>query len=168
MTTTPTKEMRVSEHEQPAMPPSAPEPHPKLRDLDVLEGEWRLEGRDSSGEQFTGTVRRRWLPGRFFLEQQMRIDGQQHDGTEYIGYDFAAESLRSMFFSNEGPGPFCSFALEYFWEITGDQLTIWHGYKNSPAKFTGTIDRDAGVVHGHWEWPGGGYEATATRVPADE
>ena len=94
MTTTSTKEMKVSE--EPAMPPSAPEPHPKLRDLDVLEGEWRLEGRDSSGEPFTGTVRRRWSAGRFFLEQQMRIDGQQHEGTEYIGYDFAAESLRSM------------------------------------------------------------------------
>ena len=65
----------------------------------MLEGEWRLEGRDSSGAPFTGTVRRRWLPGRFFLEQQMRIDGQQHEGTEYIGYDFAAESLRSMCFS---------------------------------------------------------------------
>jgi hypothetical protein len=40
----------------------------------------------------------------------MRIDGQQPERTEY---DFAAESLRSMLFFDEGPGPFCSFALEW-------------------------------------------------------
>ena len=136
-----------------------------LRLLDVLEGTWRLEGRDaSSGETFTGTVIRRWLPGGFFLTQQTQMDGEQHEGTEYIGYDFAAKSLRSMLFSNEGPGPFCSFALEYIWEIDGDELTIWHGAKDSAAKFTGAIDRDARTVSGRWEWPGGGYEAVTTRI----
>ena len=94
----------------------------------------------------------------------MTVDGEDHAGAEYIGYDFAAQTLRSMFFSNEGPGPFCTFALEYIWDISGDQLTIWHGFKDSPAKFTGTIDREARVVHGRWEWPGGGYEATTRRT----
>ena len=151
----------MAEQQQPA----APEPHPKLRDLDVLEGTWQLEGQDlNSGEPFTGTITRRWLPGGFFLEQQMTVDGEDHAGAEYIGYDFAAQTLRSMFFSNEGPGPFCTFALEYIWDISGDQLTIWHGFKDSPAKFTGTIDREARVVHGRWEWPGGGYEATTRRT----
>jgi hypothetical protein len=155
--------MTVTE-QQPVMP-TTPTPHPKLRDLDVLVGDWRLEGRDLvSGEPFSGSMRRRWLPGGFFLEQQMIVDGEQPEGSEYIGYDSAAASLRSMLFSGEGPGPFCPFALEYFWDITGDRLTIWHGYKDSPAKFTGTIDSVAGVVHGRWEWPGGGYEATATRT----
>lgn len=153
----------MTQTEQVTMP-SAPEPHPVLRELDVLEGEWRLEGRDlTSGEPFTGTVWRRWLPGGFFLEQQTCMDGQQPEGNEYIGYDSAAGSLRSMLFSGEGPGPFCSYALEYFWDIDGDRLTIWHGYRNSPAAFTGTIDRAAGVVRGRWEWPGGGYEVTAER-----
>lgn len=146
-------------------PPQAPVPHPRLRDLDVLEGAWRLEGRDpSSGETFTGTVTRAWLPGGFFLTQTTEIDGHPQVGTEYIGYDSAAGALRSMLFSDEGPGPFCPFALEYFWEVAGDELTIWHGYRDSPARFHGTIDRDAGVVSGAWEWPGGGYEATTTRT----
>jgi hypothetical protein len=145
--------------------PSAPPPHPKLRELDVLAGTWRLEGHDlDGGAPFTGTVTRRWLPGGHFLVQEMRIDGQEHAGAEYIGYDHAQETLRSMFFSNEGPGPFCSFALEYFWQVEGDALTIWHGSKDSPARFSGRIDRDAGTVEGRWEWPGGGYVATATRM----
>lgn len=145
--------------------PQAPAPHSRLRDLDVLEGTWRLEGSDpASGEALIGTVIRCWLPGGYFMTQETYVDGKPHEGLEYIGYDSATESLRSMLFSGEGPGPFCSFALEYFWDITGDELTIWHGFKESPAKFTGTIDRDAGIVHGAWEWPGGGYEATATRT----
>ena len=36
-------------------PPKAPEPHPKLRELDVLEGTWRLVGHDLDGSSpFTG------------------------------------------------------------------------------------------------------------------
>ena len=56
-------------------------------------------------------------------------------------------------------------ALEYIWQIEDDRLTIWHGYKDSPAQFTGTIDSGRGVVSGRWEWPGGGYEAITTRQP---
>lgn len=151
---------------EPTGPPRTPEPHPKLRDLDVLEGTWRLTGRDlASGEEtFTGTVTRRWLPGGYFMTQESQPDGHPHEGLEYIGYDSATDSLRSMLFGGEGPGPFCSYALEYFWDITGDQLTIWHGFKDSPARFSGTIDRAAGVIDGAWEWPGGGYKATATRT----
>jgi hypothetical protein len=145
--------------------PQAPAPHPRLRDLEVLEGTWRLESRDpASGETSTATIIREWLPGGYFMTQRTETEGQPQVGMEYIGYDAATDSLRSMLFSGGGPGPFCSFALEYFWDITGDQLTIWHGFKDSPAKFTGSIDRDARVVHGRWEWPGGGYEATTTRL----
>jgi hypothetical protein len=145
--------------------PEAPVPHPSLRELDVLEGSWRLEGCDLDGaNRFTGILTRRWLPGGHFLVQEMSVDGQEHAGTEYIGYDRVAGSLRSMLFSDEGPGPFCSFALEYYWQIEGDDLTIWHGEVGSPARFTGTIDRASGVVDGRWEWPGGGYRATSTRI----
>ncbi len=145
--------------------PQAPEPHPRLRDLDVLEGRWRLESRDpASGETSTSTIIREWLPGGYFMTQRTETEGHPQDGMEYIGYDATTDSLRSMLFSGGGPGPFCPFALEYFWEIDGDALRIWHGYRDSPAMFTGTIDRRARTVTGAWEWPGGGYEATATRV----
>lgn len=95
------------------------------------------------------------------MTQQTRTDGRP-DGTEYIGCDSAADSLRSMLFSSEGSGPFCPFALEYFWSIQGDELTIWHGCTDSPARFVGTIDRNARTIRGAWEWPGGGYEVIAT------
>ena len=88
-----------------------------------------------------------------------------NSGARYIRTSpVQAETLRSMLFSDEGPGPFCPFALEYIWEISDDRLTIWHGFKDSPAKFAGTIDRTARTIRGSWEWPGGGYEAVTTRI----
>jgi hypothetical protein len=157
----------MTEQQQPAASgPTAPQPHPRLRELEVLVGTWDLTGHDlDGGSAFTGTVTRRWLPGGYFLVQEMRIDNEDSAGAEYIGYDFAQDSLRSMFFSTEGPGPFCPFALEYVWQIDDDTLTIWHGERDSPARFTGHIDRGAGIIDGQWEWPGGGYHATATRQP---
>ncbi len=144
--------------------PRTPDPHPALRELDVLVGTWRLEGRDlTSGAPFSGTVTRRWLPGGHFLVQETRTDGEEPEGLEYIGYDRAQDTLRSLLFGSEGPGPFCAFALEYVWQVEGDELIVWHGVRDSPARFKGTIDRDAGVVTGRWEWPGGGYEVTSTR-----
>ena len=157
--------MTQTEHTDQASGPVAPPPHPKLRELDVLAGTWRLEGHDlEGGSPFTGRVTRRWLPGGHFLVQQMTIDGDEQHGAEYIGYDHSQQTLRSMFFSNGGPGAFCSCALEYFWQSEGDDLTIWHGFKDSPARCIGRIDRDAGTIEGRWEWPGGGYQATATRL----
>ncbi len=54
-----------TEHTDQARGPSAPQPHPKLRELDVLEGTWRLDGHDLDGSApFTGKVTRRsCLPG---------------------------------------------------------------------------------------------------------
>jgi hypothetical protein len=83
---------------EPSAPPAAPEPYPRLRDLDVLVGTWRVEGRDVvSGEAWTETVTRRWLPGGYCLQQQMRREGvDDEEGGEYIGYDSVADGLRSM------------------------------------------------------------------------
>ncbi len=123
-----------TDHVDQASGPRAPQPHPRLRELDVLEGTWRLEGHDLDGSSpFTGTVTRRWLPGGHFLLQQTTMEGDEHEGAEYIGYDHAQQVLRSMFFSNEGPGPFCPFALEYVWQVQGDDLTIWHGFRRLPG-----------------------------------
>lgn len=145
--------------------PRTPDPHEQLHHLDVLVGAWSLEGCDLDGSSpFTGTTTRRWMPGSHFLIQEMQTESQEHQSIEYIGYDHQRGEIRSMLFGEEGPGPFCSFALEYVWDLDGDHLTIWHGDRGSPAYFTGEIDQAGGIVAGRWEWPGGGYLATATRL----
>jgi hypothetical protein len=98
------------------------------------------------------------------MTQTTQMDGQPLEGLEHIGYDASCGELGSMLFGAEGPGPFCSFALDYVWQLDGAELTISHGFRDSPAKFHGAVDPGAGVITGAWEWPGGGYEVTATRT----
>jgi hypothetical protein len=61
------------------------------------------------------------------------------------------------------PGTIC----EYAWEVGDDTLTIWGGYVGSPASFKGTFSADGNSNTGCWEWPGGGYESTMTRVASE-
>ncbi len=54
--------------------------------------------------------------------------------------------------------------FEYVWEVGDDTLTIWGGHKGSAAAFKGKWSSDRNTITGRWEWPGGGYETTSTRV----
>jgi hypothetical protein len=145
------------------------EPNQALRRLDFLVGEWRLEGRDAgSGDPITGRLRFDWMDGGFYLVQQVDIDyaGRPVHGIEYIGHQESSGTLRSYFFSNEGPGPFGDVAIEYVYEPEDDALTIWGGDVGSPAHFRGQITEDRSTITGRWEWPGGGYRATMRRMSA--
>jgi hypothetical protein len=143
------------------------QPNPALKRLDVMVGTWDLKGRESGPDgEILGQMTFEWMEGGFYLVQRVDIDyvGRKIKGAEYIGYDDSNKNLKSYFFSNEGPGPFGGVALEYVWEVGDDTLTIWGGFVGSPASFKGKFSDDHNTVAGRWEWPGGGYEATMTRV----
>ena len=80
-------------------------------------------------------------------------------GVEYIGYDEKSGHLKTHVFGNLGPDP-----LEYTWEIGEDPFTNWFGAVGSPSHYKGKFSEDRNTITGAWEWPGGGYEATMTRV----
>jgi hypothetical protein len=144
-----------------------PEPNAALKRLDVMVGRWDLGGREAGSDgDVNGRLSFEWMDGGFYLVQQVEVDyaGRKVDGVEYVGYDEASESLRSYFFSNEGPGPFGGIAIEYVWEVDDTTLTIWGGEVGSPANFKGTFSDDRKMISGRWEWPGGGYSATLTRA----
>jgi hypothetical protein len=98
------------------------------------------------------------MGGGSYLVQRVDIHhiGREIKGVEYIGYDPSGETLKSYFFSNQGPGPFGGVALGYVWEVGDDTLTIWGGVIGSPANFKGTFNNDHNIIAGRWEWPGGG------------
>ena len=54
--------------------------------------------------------------------------------------------------------------LEYVYEVEGDTLTIWGGEWGSPAYYRGILSKDGTTLTGAWHYPGGGYEATSTRI----
>ena len=143
------------------------EPNPALRALDVLVGTWQITGRESGPEgEIHGQSRYEWMEGGFYLVQHVDMDhvGHHIKGIEYIGHDPAADNLRSYFFGTDAPGPFGGVALEYVYEVTDETLTIWGGEVGSPAAYKGRFVNGRDTVAGAWEWPGGGYEATMTRV----
>jgi hypothetical protein len=134
--------------------------------LDKLIGTWDLSGRESGpyGE-IHGRVRFEWMEGGYFLIQHVDIDhiGHHVKGMEIIGYErnFGSgpgQDCVSHFFSTEGD------TLVYIYDVTDDDLTIWGGERGSPAFFKGRFSPDKRTITGAWQWPGGGYEATLTRV----
>jgi hypothetical protein len=129
-----------------------------LHSLDRLVGTWAVEGPGT-----TGTIRYSWFEDEAFLVQtiDMVADGAVTRGVEYIGWDPESATLRSHYFGSSGE------ILEYTYDLTGDTLTIWFGGTDSPAKFVGTFDATGNRNTGGWQWPGGGYESTMTRIEED-
>lgn len=140
--------------------PESRQPNPALKSLDRLTGTWRV-----SGPEIEGRVSFEWLEGGYFFVQHFDLDynGHKIKGIEIIGYgrDWSgtpSEDCTSHMFDNEGN------AFTYTWDITGDTLTIWGGQRGSPDYFKGEFSEDGNQVAGGWVWPGGGYEATMTRL----
>lgn len=125
-------------------------PSEKLKALDRLVGTWELSG-DSSG-----TVTYRWMEGGLFLVQDIDITvfGQSVKAVEYIGHlrpfgEAPSADLHSRAYDTQGN------TLDYVYELEGDTLTIWGGFKGAPAYFRGAFT-DADTNEGAWVYPGGG------------
>ena len=137
-----------------------PTPDPALRRLDILVGTWNVAG------EAQGQVRYEWMEGGFFLLQHVDLEhsGRRNKGFEVIGRErlFGASEpsadIKSRFYDTEGN------TFDYVYELEGDTLTIWGGEKGSPAFYKGRLSEDGNTLAGHWVWPGGGYESTATRA----
>lgn len=136
------------------------QPSADLQALDRLVGTWKVTG----GAE--GTVRYEWMPGRFFLLQQVELTqfGQPVTGMEVIGNlrpfgEPVGADVVSRFYDSTGN------TLDYVYELAGDTLTIWGGAKGSPAYYRGVFSADGTTVTGEWVYPGGGgYPSTMTRI----
>jgi hypothetical protein len=123
---------------------NVPEPHPALRGLEPLIGNWNLKGHlaDVDEENITGKTTFSWLPGKFFVQQDAEINflGTVIKSREIIGYDEAAGSLRSLVYSNLAGEPW-----PYEWEVERDALTIRVKYGVLDATFTGSTSSFSGA-----------------------
>jgi Protein of unknown function (DUF1579) len=141
----------VSENQQLA------EPHPALQRLDRWVGKWTMEGNlvGSDEKNIKGETTFRWLPGGFFLEQQVKLDfmGLQIESLELIGYDPETDTFPSTVYSNVSPVP-----LPYRWDVKDDTLTITVSYAPMDSTFTGSWNED-GTFSGGWR-PNPGADET--------
>lgn len=130
-----------------------------LQVLDKLVGTWKISG-GAKGE-----TTYEWMDGGFFLIQrgQVERDGQEFTYMQVIGYDRApgaepADAITGRLYTSTGD------TLLYTCEADDKTLTIWFGEKGSPAVYRGEWSDDGNTLDGEWEWPGGGYKETMTRV----
>jgi len=136
----------------------APTPNSGLRPLDKLVGTWKVSG------EARGQLTYEWMDGGFFLiaHGDTEQGGQRTKHTEIIGYDHEAgaapaDVLTSRLYTNRGD------TLSYTHEVDEQGMTSWFGAKGSPAVFRARWS-DENTLNGAWEWPGGGYKLTMTRV----
>ncbi|HEY2837217.1 MAG TPA: SRPBCC domain-containing protein [Rhizomicrobium sp.] len=54
--------------------------------------------------------------------------------------------------------------LDYVYEMTGPDLTIWFGHKGSDNHMRGRVSSDGQHMEAAWQWPGGGYRITAEHL----
>ena len=137
----------------------AQDPPPGLAALDRLVGTWKISG------EAHGETTYEWMEGRYFLIQRGKVEreGQTYTYAGFIGYERPpgaepADAITSRLYTSTGD------TLDYTSEIDGNSLTIWFGPMGSPAVYRGAWSRDGNTIEGTWEWPGGGYEETMTRV----
>jgi hypothetical protein len=106
------------------------------------------------------------MEGGIFLVQRVELEHHERHikGMEIIWHEqrFGAEpgaEIRSRFYSFLD-----GMTLASVYEMNGDTLTIWGGEKGSPSRMTGTFSEDGDTFFCEWVYPGGGYQATGTRV----
>jgi len=138
--------------------PKAPTRNPGLKALDKLVGTWRASG------ETQGTLTYEWMEGGFFLiaRGDTEQNGQRTKHIEIIGYDHEAgaepaEVMTSRLYTNRGD------TLSYTHEVDDQGMTTWFGPKGSPATFKARWVDD-NTLTGAWEWPGGGYKLTLSRI----
>ena len=69
----------------------------------------------------------------------------------------APEVITSPLYTNRGD------TMSYTHEVDEKGVTRWFGAKGSPAVFRAQWSDD-NTLTGAWEWPGGGYKLTMTRI----
>jgi hypothetical protein len=137
-----------------------PGPSPAVRALDRLVGTWEVTG----GAE--GNIRYEWMEGGHFLIQHFNLvhGGREIRGFEVIGHFKGLGAETSEDIVTRVYSALDGLTLDYVYELDDDTLTIWGGHKGSESFFTGQFATDGRSYTGAWQWPGGGYSTTSTKV----
>jgi len=126
-----------------------------------LIGRWRLSGEAEGGMTY------RWADENhliLFQDFDIRVFGRHHRGLEVISrlQDIdkppSPEVWSRAYMFNSG------LTLDYVYEMTGPDLTIWFRHKGSDNHMRGRVSPDGRRMEAAWQWPGGGYRIAADRL----
>jgi hypothetical protein len=138
---------------------SVPAPDPALKVFDVFIGTWDVKGQllGPDGGDVVGRATYTWLPGGFFLQQDVELDFAglyEVKGRELIGYDAETKTFPSTVFSSLSPVP-----IPYRWQFDGRRLKITVDYPPLDATFEGELGEDGNSFSGGWR-PNPGADET--------
>lgn len=142
-----------------------PTPDPALQRLAPLVGTWKGQGRfvGSEEDDIVGTITFSWLPGGFFLKQDIDLEMGGHTrirSLELIGYDAETGRFPSQVYANMSPLP-----LPYTWDVRDNQITISVSFGPMDSTFRGELSEDGRTFSGGWR-PNPGADP-AINVPYD-
>jgi len=140
--------------------PQPIKPNPDLKSLDRLVGTWKLSG------EAKGQFSYEWMEGGHYLMQHFDIEvfGRKIKGIEVIGHIKRQEEEPSREIWTRVYSFLDGLTLDYVYALADDTFTIWYKHKDSDNRYRGKFSADGNTMTGAWEWPGGGYKTTATRV----
>jgi hypothetical protein len=126
----------------------------------ALVGSWKIDG-DAQGQ----TRFERPESGHFLFQHvELEYAGRKIRGLEVLGHFHPLDTpptkeIWTRFYKYDD-----GLTLDYVYELKGETITIWFGKKGSNNFYRGRFSRDRNALTGAWQWPGGGYRTTHTRV----
>lgn len=150
---------------KPKTRPSRSSPSAALGRLaEALAGTWKISG-DAQGQ-----ARYERPEGGHFLFQHVELEyaGRKIQGLEVLGHLHRLDAPPTKEVWTRFYSYLDGLTLDYVYELKGNLLTIWFGKKGSNNFYRGRFSEDRNTLTGAWQWPGGGYRTTNTRINARE
>src|SRR5215469_12104909 len=125
-----------------------------LENFAPLIGRWRLSG------EADGEIAFRWADSeqRFlFQDFDIRVFSRRHQGLEVIGHLQGINAAPSAEVWSRAYDFATGLTLDYVYEMTDRDLTIWGQHKGSDYRMRGCFSPDGHHFEAAWQWPGGGY-----------
>ena len=123
-------------------------PHPAVRRLEALVGEWDTEGAHpvDPSIRVQGRVSFEWLEGGHFLVERWEVAHPDFpNGIAIIGYDEAAGRCAMHYFDSRG------IARVYQMSIEDGVWTVRRDDPDFSQRFTGRFDDGGRTIAGRWE-----------------
>jgi len=138
-----------------ALSPRSPELNAALKNLEVLIGEWNLEGTwplDPSA-RLRGQASFQWIEGGAFMLYHSHLDRPEFPSTTaIIGPDDVAGTCSMLYFDSRGVSRIYEMSLnEGIWKL-------WRNWPGFSQRFIGRFSEDHNTIASRWEKSTNGLE----------
>lgn len=129
---------------------NAPEPHPELRRLDALVGEWEMSADNppTPDETLGGRMSFEWMDGAMFLGQCWSGEGPFPSGVSVTGWDEREQACVMHYFDDRGVARLYEISVS---DGTWTMSRQASGEDDFSQRFIGTFGDDGSTIAGMWE-----------------